>query len=87
MSSDELNDIRADLKKIIEVTKHNEAMLESVQRRARLALFGQALKWLIIIGISIGAFIYVQPILEQLLETYKSISNFGGDSKFFDFFK
>lgn len=84
---DDLNEIRADLKKVIEVSKHNEAMLESIQRRARLTLFVQGLKWLIIIGISIGAFIYVQPILEQVTETYKSISSFGNNSKFFDFFK
>ncbi len=91
MNSDELNDIRVDLKKILEVTKHNEQMLESIQRRARLSTFVYIFKWLIIIGISIGAFIYVQPILEQVMNTYSSISNtFGGGDggiKIFDFLK
>ncbi len=91
MSIDDMNDIRADLKKILEVVKRNEEMLQSVQRRARLSMFVQILKWLVIIGISIGAFIYVQPILEKVMETYMSISNtFGagsGSQKFFDFFK
>jgi hypothetical protein len=35
-------------------------------------------KWTIIAGISIGAFYYIQPFLETVMQTYTSLSGLGG---------
>ena len=52
-------------------------MLHRIERRARWALLFSSLKWFIIIGLSLGAFYYTKPYLEQLMETYSQISNIG----------
>lgn len=86
--SDELIEIRADIKKLLDMAKTDHVIIESLQRRARLATFFHIGKWLIIIGISIGAFIYVQPVLEKFVDVYKSLSGgMGGEnSNIFDIF-
>lgn len=62
-----------EIKEIKDLTVENNKMLHSIQRRAKLAIFGRVLYWLVIIGATLGAFYFIQPYIEQLNETYKGI--------------
>lgn len=57
--------------------KQNTAMLHRIERRARWTLLLSSLRWIIIIGLSLGAFYYTKPYLEQLMSTYNQLSDFG----------
>jgi len=65
------------LNTIEETMKLNNAMLHSIERRARLSILFSSLKWFVIIGLSLGTFYYTKPYLEQLMSTYSQISDFG----------
>jgi len=60
----------SEIKKIVE---QNNKMLHSLQNRARFGTIFSVLKWVIVVGISIGAYAFLQPYLNILLDTYTSI--------------
>lgn len=62
---------------IEEDLKQNNAMLNRIERRAKITLLFSSLKWFVIIGLSFGAFYFTKPYLEQLMETYNQVSNLG----------
>lgn len=70
----DIAEIRSELKRLARLTEENNALLESIQRRARISFMFVALKWLIIVGLAIGAFYYIQPFLEQTAALYQHIT-------------
>jgi cell division septal protein FtsQ len=63
-----------------EVNK-NASMLESIQRRARIAILFSFVKWFVIIGFSLGIFYYSKPYLENTMNMYTSVMNLTGGQK------
>ena len=57
--------------------EQNNQILKRIEMKARLSLLFSSLKWFIIIGLSLGAFYFTKPYLEQLMETYNQVSNIG----------
>lgn len=57
--------------------EQNHQILKRIEMKARLSLLFSSLKWFIILGLSLGAFYFTKPYLEQLMETYSQISNIG----------
>ena len=75
-------------KKLLEDThrlaEENNDMLHSVRRSMRFQRVMSFLYWIFIIGSAVGAYYFIQPYLEQLLDvyggaqsTFDSIKNFG----------
>jgi hypothetical protein len=64
------------LKHIEEVSEQNNRILRGIQRKSRLSTFISVVKWVIIIGISIKAFYFLQPVLENLEKAYGEITGF-----------
>lgn len=75
-------------KKLLEATyaleKENNKMLHSMKRSMVMARIMSILYWIIIIGISVGAYYYIQPYVNQIIKTYgtvntalKNIQNLG----------
>ncbi len=62
------------LDETVELSRENNQMLRRMQSRLRLANFFSWLKWLIIIGTTIGAYYYLQPYLDQVLKMYSIVS-------------
>ncbi len=65
-----------EIKRIRELTEENNQILRKMRRSQKIASAMRTLYWLIIIGITIGAFYYLQPYLESMLgvvESFKSI--------------
>ena len=55
------------LEKIMKLTEENNMLLIQMRRSARIGTFFRAVYWLIIIGLSIGAFYFVQPYINSLV--------------------
>jgi hypothetical protein len=53
----------------------NNRILHKLLSAQRWATFWSILRWLIIIGLSLGAYYYLQPYLDKLLATYSQIAN------------
>ena len=74
----EFEEILSRLKDIELNVKQNHDMLESIQRRARLAIIFSLLKWFIILGFTLGIFYYSKPYIDQTMDLYSQISELTG---------
>ena len=74
----------------IEIKRSND-MLESIQRRARLAILFSSVKWFVIVGFSFGLFYYTKPYMEQTLNMYQQVTSLSNaassTANMFDTFK
>ncbi len=65
-------------KKLLEATysleKENNKMLHAMRRSLFLARVMSIFYWLIVIGISVGAFYFIQPYINELIKTYGSVN-------------
>lgn len=82
------NDIQEIHEKLDELTKlveENQRMTRSLYQRARMATVVVAIKWILIIVITLGSLYYIQPYLEGALKAYTDaagfIDNFKGGPK------
>lgn len=71
----EYEEILNRLKEIESEVKSNTNMLISIQRRARISILFSAIKWIIILGITFGVFVYAKPYLDQLMSLYSQVLN------------
>lgn len=63
------------LQKAYDLAKENNHMLKKLRNSNRWSLFFGIVKWIIIIGISVGAFYFVQPYFDKVLGAYNSIQS------------
>ena len=61
------------LREIKDIVLENNKMLHSMRRTARFGMILHSVYWIIIIGASIGAFIYIQPYIDEIMKTYTNI--------------
>ena len=64
--------------RMMTLTEENNELLHKMWRAARMASAMRTLYWLVIIGLSIGAYYYVQPYIEQLLSVYTGLQDSVG---------
>ena len=60
------------LRRSIALAEENNDILRSIQSSMRLARFMTFLYWLVIIGVSVGAFYYVKPYVKSASDFYNS---------------
>lgn len=84
MDIEELADRVDELTKI---TEDNNKMIRSLYQRARISTVFILLKWVIIIGITVGSFYYIQPYIESVMGVYTNLIGGGEKDTGFDFFK
>lgn len=63
-------EIKRLVEKVLEVSEENNKILRGIQRANRWAIAFRIFYWLIIIGLSVGAFYFIQPYIDQLMEVY-----------------
>lgn len=85
-------DLKEKIDETYELSLENNKMLHSVQRRAKWGFVGRLIYWIVILGIGVGAFYYVQPYIEQMMKVYDSIRRTEGKiqdglQNSFNFFK
>lgn len=55
---------RSLLERTYKMVEENNSILRSLQRSKRIGLVIKSLYWIVIIGLSVGAFYFVQPYIE-----------------------
>lgn len=63
------------LNKILELTGENNRMLRKMRRSIIWGRIFHALYWLLIIGLTVGAYYYIQPYLSAVLSTFGAASD------------
>jgi uncharacterized membrane protein len=73
------------LEKILALTEENNKILRKMRRAVLWGRIVSFLYWAVIIGLSIGAYVYVQPYLESMLKVFgtgkEAIANIENLSK------
>jgi len=64
------------LEKSVILAEDNNKMLRSMRNSMRWGRIMTVVYWVLIIGISVGAFYFLQPYVDQVVKTYGSFSNF-----------
>lgn len=70
-----LDSLQAQITKLTTLVEENQLMLKSIQRRARLSILISSIKWLIILGVTFGSFIFLQPYLDTAFGAYTSLND------------
>ncbi len=61
------------MEELLELTKENNKILKKLLSSLRWSRAMRIFYWVIIIGIALGAYYYVQPYIEGLIGAYQSI--------------
>ena len=69
------DDIKRLLQKNLEVSQESLDILKKINRARIISNIFTFLKWVIIIGLALGAFYYLEPYVDQIKNTYKEIQN------------
>lgn len=67
------NETREYLEEIKELEVENNKLLKNLHARARIGFFLKFFYWLIVFGITIGAFYFVQPYIDEGVSMYKEL--------------
>lgn len=59
-----------ELAEIKDILKDQQRMIRRVYKSTRISFAVAVLKWIIIIGATVGAFYYVQPVFEAVMKLY-----------------
>ncbi len=65
---------KALLQKLAALTEENNRILCKMRRAAIWGNVFRVFYWILIIGISIGAYVYIQPYLNQAIKTYNDVT-------------
>ena len=65
------------LKETFELAKENNKMLRKVRGVQKRQFFWSILKILIVIGIALGSFYFLEPYVNKMMDLYSSISGTG----------
>jgi magnesium-transporting ATPase (P-type) len=65
--------LRKMVEETMELSKDNNRILHSIQRRERMTQIMRVVYWLFILGITAGAYYYVQPYIDQLVKAYTGL--------------
>ncbi len=63
------------LQEVHDLSKENNKILHGIRRSNRWSSIFRAIYWIIIIGVSIGAFVFLQPYITSALKAYKDIQS------------
>ena len=76
------------LRRSIALAEENNDILRDIRRSMRLARLMTFIYWLVIIGASVGAYYFVQPYLQQVINVYGGAkSNIDSVGKILDTLK
>lgn len=74
----EIDSLKNEISELKQLVQENHQLLVGIYQRARITMFFNVVKWVIIVGISVGAFYYIQPFFETIMATYSNITGLGG---------
>jgi len=66
------------LEKTYELTKENNEMLKSIRRSQKMTKIFRIGYWVVVIGIAVGAYVFIEPYIGGLIGTYnEALENFN----------
>jgi hypothetical protein len=74
----EIKEMREELEEIKEMMVENSKMIKRLHNAYRISYSVSIIKWVIIIGFTLGTFYYIQPYLVNILKLYGSINSLTG---------
>jgi len=63
------------LERVTVLTEENNQILRGLRRANRLNGAFKIIYWILIIAISYGAYVYIQPYVDQLMKAYASVTD------------
>jgi len=72
MTDEELKQL---LKRNVEISEESLRILKKINRARIIGNVYSFLKWVIIIGVSAGAYYYLQPYLQKLMDTFNAVNS------------
>ncbi len=63
-------EMKQKIDELFELTKENNKLLRKMRSSQKWASITRLLYWIVIIGVSIGAYYYVEPYLKQIINVY-----------------
>ena len=73
MDDKRLDNLREDLQETREIVERNHEMLESIQTTMFWRKVSSVVYWLLIIGVAVGLFYFLDPYLDRLFDAYFQI--------------
>jgi hypothetical protein len=73
MDDQNLENLREDIEETREIAERNHEMLESIQNTMFWRKVSSVIYWLLIIGVAVGLFYFLDPYLDRLFEAYSQI--------------
>ncbi len=70
----EIREINEKLGELQDMMEDNQRMVKSLYTKAKWSTVLSLFKWILIIGITIGSFYYIQPFIERFMVAFDSIS-------------
>jgi hypothetical protein len=78
----EIAELHDKLDELTDIAVENQRMVKNLYHRARMATVVVFIKWFVIIGLTVGAFYYVQPLINNLVNIYGGITGGTGTDLF-----
>lgn len=69
--------IGKEIDEIKALTEENNSILKSMRRHNRVGAFMRLIYWIIILGAAVSSYYYLQPFIEPMINSYKSIKEAG----------
>ncbi|MEK7150466.1 MAG: hypothetical protein AAB736_02555 [Patescibacteria group bacterium] len=63
------------LERTLKISEENNKILKSIRRAGRFSFFFKMFYWLLIIGIGLGSYYFIEPYLKQMTDTYLKINS------------
>lgn len=67
------------LERTYKLAEENNGILVGIRRSARIANAMRIIYWVVIIGLSIGAYYAIQPYIDFMLKSFNSLSGLTGN--------
>lgn len=65
-------ELKALLEENLKISQENNVLLKKLRKSARAASITRAFYWLVIIGLTVGSFYYLEPYLNKVKSMYDS---------------
>ena len=65
-------ELKALLEENLKISQENNVLLKKLRKSARIASITRALYWVVIIGLTVGSFYYLEPYLNKVKSIYDS---------------
>jgi|JI8StandDraft_1071087.scaffolds.fasta_scaffold707818_1 hypothetical protein len=78
----DIAEINKKIDALTSLAEENQMMVRNLYQRARMATVFVFIKWFIIIGITVGSFYYIQPLINNLVGVYGGLTGGTGTDLF-----